>query len=177
MLILALTAGILPAIAIVFSGVWMVLYWSIADRSTRRALSVAMVASLTVILICFLRIAPAAVAGGAAVLLLTTIAYAVSRAKNRHHPPDLARASFKPLAVFDAVAAVVSTVALFAALQQGPRAGLPIFEMTALAAGFWALMLVGGVWAKTHMPPSRNRMQRRDAVNRYGQSPFRKFPG
>lgn len=172
MLILELAAGILPGVVIVFSGVWMVLYWNIADGSTRRALSISMAASLAVVLVCILRVASVMLVIGAVVLLLAAVACAVHR-----RPDALAKALYKPLAVYFGVAAVVSTVALFATLQQGPRSDLPVFELGAVAAGFWAISMVGGVWAKKHMPPPRPTAHRRDPANRYGQSPFRKFPG
>lgn len=184
MLILELAAGILPGIAIVFSGVWMALYWRVIGAAHRRALSIAMAASLIVVLIGFLRVAPATLIIAVFVLLLVTIVFGmvtgsrrIGRSPLNVRPGTLARMLHKPLTWFFGAAAVLSTVALFATLQRGPQPDLPIFELSGIAAGLWALMLVGGVWAKKHMPPSRPAAHRRDAASRYAQSPFRKFPG
>jgi len=184
MVILELTAGFLPGVVIVFSGVWIALYWNVAGDSRKRALSIAMATSLIVVLIGFLRIAPLALIITVVAILVATIAYAVFRGSNRdgrslgtHRPDTLAKTLYRPLAVFFGAAAVLSTVALFATMQQGPQANLPIFELSALAAACWALMMVGGVWAKKHMPYARPAAPRRNAANRREQLPFRKFPG
>lgn len=184
MVILELAAGILPGVVIVFSGVWIALYWNVAGDSRKRALSIAMATSLIVVLIGFLRIAPLTLIIAVVATLLVTIAYAVFRGSNRdgrslrtHRPDTLAKTLYKPLAVFFGTAAVVSTVALFATMQQGPQANIPVFELSALAAACWALTMVGGVWAKKHMPYSRPAAPRQDAASRRGQLPFRKFPG
>lgn len=184
MMILELAAGILPGVVIVFSGVWIALYWNVAGDSRKRALSIAMATSLIVVLIGFLRIAPLAFIIAVVATLLVTIVYAVFRGSNRdgrslstHQPGTLAKSLYKPLAVFFGAAAVLSTVALFATMQQGPMANIPVFELSAVAAACWALMMVGGVWAKKHMPGSPPATRRRDTANRREQLPFRKFPG
>lgn len=184
MVILELAAGILPGVVIVFSGVWIALYWNVAGDSGKRALSIAMATSLIVVLIGFLRIAPLALIIAVAAMLLVTIAYAVFRGSNRdgrllspHQPNTLAKTLYKPLAFFFGAAAVLSTIALFATMQQGQQANIPVFELSAVAAACWALMMVGGVWAKKHMPVARPATHRRDATNRREQLPFRKFPG
>ncbi len=184
MLILELAAGILPGIVIVFSGVWMALYWRVIGASHQRALSIAMATSLIVVMIGFLRAASATLIIAVVVLLSVTVAYGMVSGSSRIRrplrtvPPNtLAKILYKPLACFLGVAAVLSTITLFATLQRGPQPDLPIFELSGIAAGLWALMLVGGVWAKKHMPPSRPAVHRQNAASRYGQSPFRKFPG
>jgi len=182
MLILELAAGILPGVVIVFSGVWMVLYWRVIDAARKRALSIAMATSLIVILIGFLRIASMPLIIAVVVILFMTAAFGVARGSNGNArslwtPGLLATMLYKPLACFFGIAAVLSTVALFATMQHGPQPDLPVFELSGIAAACWALIMVGGVWAKKNMRPSRKRAQRRDAANRYGQSPFRKFPG
>ena len=184
MVMLELAAGILPGVVIVFSGVWMALYWSVIGASHKRALSVAMATSLIVVLIGFLRIASATIIITVAVMLAVTVAFGVARGSNgnarspwTNQSDLLATMLYKPLACFFGIAAALSTVALFSTMQRGPLPDLPIFELSGIATVCWALLMVGGVWAKKNMPPSRNRAQRRDAANRYGQSPFRKFPG
>jgi hypothetical protein len=184
MVIVELAAGILPGVVIVFSGVWIALYWNAAGDSRKRALSIAMATSLIVVLIGFLRIASLALIIAVVATLLVTIVYALFWGSNRdgrslstHRPDTLAKSLYKPLAVFFGAAAILSTVALFATMQQGPMANLPIFELSALAAACWALMMVGGVWAKKHMPVARPTTRRRDDANRREQRPFRKFPG
>ncbi len=184
MLILELTAGILPGIVIVFSGVWMALHWRVIGTARQRALAIAMATSLIIVLIGFLRTASATFVIAVVVLLSITVAYGIVSGSSRNGwplrtlPPDtLAKMLYKPLACFFGTAAVVSTVALFATMQRGPQPDLPIFELSGTAAALWALMLVGGVWAKKNMPMSRPTVHRRNAASRYGQSPFRKFPG
>jgi len=184
MLILQLAAGILPGVVIVFSGVWIVLFWNVAGDSRKRALAIAMATSLIVVLIGFLRIASATLIIIVAATLLITVIGSIYWRSNRDgrplrpiRPDTLAKTLYKPLAVFFGAAAVVSTVALFATMQQGPQADIPVFELSALAAACWALMMVGGVWAKKHMPGSLPATRRRDTANRREQLPFRKFPG
>lgn len=183
MVILELAAGILPGIIIVFSGVWIALYWNVTGDSGKRALSIAMSASVAVVLIGFLRIASVTLIAAVLVTLMMTVAYALYLGPNRDRrsvrrsPNALTKTLYKPLALYLGASAMLSTVALFATMQRGPQPDLPIFELSAIAAACWALMMVGGVWAKKHMPNSRPAAPRRDAANRRGQPPFRQFPG
>ncbi len=184
MVIVELAAGILPGVVIVFSGVWIALYWRVIGASHKRALSIAMATALIVILIGFLRIASATLIVAVVVALVTTITLGTVWGSNRIgqsvwalQPNTLAKLLYKPLACFFGAAAIGATVALFATMQRGPQPDLPIFELSGIAAACWALIMVGGVWAKKNIPPSRNPSRPRDTANRYGQSPYRKFPG
>ena len=119
--------------------------------------------ALGITLVCFFKAVPARFLSGFAAALPVFLAcltllgvYRVRRDSWMRRPDrwsgwlvrETARALFMPIAVAVVGASALSTIAFFTALQKGPQAGLLLLELGIVTAAGWAVVTVGGVWAR-----------------------------
>jgi len=170
MLLLALTSGLGLGAAIVFAGVWLTANWRVIGAASKtclllllvsayggawHGLSGAMAADVA------FRIESASATFFACSLLLGL--YRIRRETWSSRPAawrmwllrEIVRVLFWPMGLFMTAAAALSTIALFTTIQQGPQTELLLFELGLFTAACWAIVMVGGVWARVQMPDWR----------------------
>ena len=169
-LLLALAGGLGLGAAIVFAGVWLAANWRALGAISKsillillaaayggawHGLSEAMAAKIA------LTIETGSAVFFAGSLLLGL--YKIWRETWSGRPAvwhiwllrELVRVLFWPMGLFMTAAAALSTIALFTTIQQGPQTELLLFELGLFTAACWAIVMVGGVWARVHMPDRR----------------------
>lgn len=162
MFFLAVAGGIAVGAVIVFAGVWMVKSWDVAGRVARSVMLTLLALALGVAVLSFFKAVPAGVLPGFGAALPVFLAclillgvYRVRRERWARRPEnwgawllrETGRALFLPMAIVVVGASVLSTIAFFAAMQQGPQAGPLLLELGIVTAACWAVVTVGGVWA------------------------------
>ena len=61
---------------------------------------------------------------------------------------EIAHTLMLPMAIFGFGVALVATAALFTTIQRGPHPDRILFELSIVTATCWAMVMVGGVWAR-----------------------------
>ena len=170
MLLFALTAGLGLGAAIVFAGVWLAANWRVIGAIGKTVLLILLVSAYSGAWIgvsgaiaadIAFRIESAAAAFFLCSLLLGL--YRIRRETWSSRPArwwtwllrEIIRVLFWPMGLFMTAAAALSTIALFTTIQRGPQTELLLFELGLFTAACWAIVMVGGVWARTRMPDRR----------------------
>lgn len=167
MFLLAMASALGVGAVIVFAGVWMVKGWHVAGvlaRCVMLALLAAAFATAFVSLVVaipdrFLSRAAAALPAFLACLVLLGV-YKVRRDSWARRPDrwgswlvrETAGVLFVPLGIAVVGASVLSTGAFFIAMQNGPQPGSLLPELGIVTAACWAVVTVGGVWARGRAP-------------------------
>ncbi len=169
-LLLALMGGLGLGAAIVFAGVWLAAHWRVLGPTAKTTLLVLLAVayggawhglSRAMAEDVALGIETAAATFFACSLLLGM--YRIRRETWRGRPVawrlwllrEIVRVLFWPMGLFMTAAAALSTVALFTTIQRGPQTELLLFELGLFTAACWAIVMVGGVWARVQMPDRR----------------------
>ncbi|MCG8543782.1 MAG: hypothetical protein MJE12_06180 [Alphaproteobacteria bacterium] len=158
-----LAAGIGVGAVIVFTGVWVGTGWRLTRPLMRAVLLIILVTALGAALVSFLRVAPAGFVAGFAVAAVTFVLcsvllalHRIRGALRRRRPQvwrrwalrEVAETLVLPMAIFGFGVALVATGALFTTIQQGPHPDRLLFELSIVTATCWAMVMVGGVWAR-----------------------------
>ncbi len=167
MLLLALTSGLGLGAAIVFAGVWLAANWRVIGAISKSILLLLLVSAYggawhglsgAIAADVALGIETASATFFACSLLLGL--YRIWRESWNSRPAawrlwllrEIVRVLFWPMGLFMTAAAALSTIALFTTIQRGPQTELLLFELGLFTAACWAIVMVGGVWARTQMP-------------------------
>ena len=158
-----LAVGIGVGAVIVFVGVWIVTGWRLTRPLMRAVLLIVLVTALGTAFVSFLRVAPGGFVAGFLVATVTFVLCSVLlalrriRAASERHRlrvwrrramREIAETLVLPMAIFGFAVALVATGALFTTIQQGPQPGRLLFELSIVTATCWAMVMVGGVWAR-----------------------------
>lgn len=159
----AVAGGILVGAVIVFAGVWLLKSWRVAGPVARSIIVFLLTVALGVASVSFFRALPSRFHAGLAAALPAFLAclfllgvFRVWREKWTRRPDrwgvwlvrETAAALLVPLAIVAVGVSVLSTGAFFAAMQKGPQLGSSLPELGIVTAACWALVTVGGVWAR-----------------------------
>ena len=162
-LLFDLAAGIGVGAVIVFTGVWVVTGWRLTRPLMRGVLLCILVAALAGAFLSFLRIATAGFLIGFSIAAFTFVlssvllaVYRIWRDSWRYRPGagrwwvlrEIAQTLMLPMAIFGFGVALVATAALFTTIQRGPHPDRILFELSIVTATCWAMVMVGGVWAR-----------------------------
>jgi hypothetical protein len=163
MFFLAMAGALGVGAVIVFAGVWTVKGWHIAGHLARCVMLGLLCAALGISAFSLFEAMPDGFLRDFAAALLVFLSclvllgvYRVRRDSWGRRPQywggwlirETARALFMPMAVAVVGASILSTIAFFTTLQKGPQAGSLLLELGVVTAACWALVTVGGVWAR-----------------------------
>jgi len=163
----AVAGGIVVGAVIVFAGVWMLKSWCVAGPAARSIIVFLLTVALGVASVSFVRALPSRLHAGFAAALPAFLAclfllgvFRVWREKWTRRPDrwgmwlvrETSAALFVPLAIVAVGVSVLSTGAFFTAMQKGPQPGSLLPELGIVTAACWALVTVGGVWARGRAP-------------------------